>query len=292
MSGLENEQNNEYIIEAEDVFYSYEEEGSYSLNGVSLKIPRGKKVAFLGANGSGKSTFFLCCNGICKPKSGTIRVNGKAVDYSKKGLLDLRSRVGIVFQDPDNQLFLASVYQEISFGPMNLGISEEKVRSDVEEVMDSLEITPFGDRPAHALSGGQKKQVSIADVLVMHPEVMILDEPAAALDAKHTKMVNQIVKRLADEGITILMATHDIDYALDWADIMVLMHEGKVLLLGEPITVCRNKEALAMTNQEEPAALRLFDRLTEKGILDVGLKPPVNMTELEQYIVNKGGERN
>ena len=138
--------------------------------------------------------------------------------------------------------------------------------------------------PAHALSGGQKKQVSIADILVMHPEVIILDEPAAALDAKHTKIVNQIVDGLAEEGITILMATHDIDYALSWADEIVLMHEGRVLRHADPVTVCTDQEALAMTNQEEPAVLKLFARLQKKGILGGGLKPPVNIRELEYYI--------
>lgn len=272
------------IIEAKDIHFSYEEGGEHSLNGVSLKIRKGSKVAFMGANGCGKSTFFLCCNGIYKPDSGSILYKGKPVDYSKKGLLDLRSKVGIVFQDPDNQLFSASVYQEISFGALNMGMAVDEARAEVESVIEYLEITPFRDRPAHALSGGQKKQVSIADILVMHPEVMILDEPAAALDAKHTKKVNQIVDKLAGEGITILMSTHDIDYALSWADEIVLMHEGKVLLQADPVTVCTDKETLGLTNQEEPAVLRLFERLCSKSILQKGLKPPVCMEELEHYI--------
>lgn len=272
------------IIEVKNVHFSYEEGGPDSLDNVSLKIRRGSKVAFMGANGCGKSTFFLCCNGIHKPCKGTILFNGKPIDYSKKGLLNLRGKVGIVFQDPDNQLFSASVYQEISFGALNMGMRPEKAKKEVEDVMDYLEITPFRDRPTHALSGGQKKQVSIADILVMHPDVMILDEPGAALDAKHTKKVNEIVDKLAEEGITILMATHDVDYALSWADEIILMHEGKVLLQADPVTVCTNGEALIMTNQEEPAVLRLFRQLCSKGILKQDLKPPVSMKELECYI--------
>ena len=272
------------IIEAREVRYSYEEGGQPSLDGVSLKIKRGKKVAFMGANGSGKSTFFLCCNGIYRPDSGTVLVAGQPLDYSRKGLMAVRRRVGLVFQDPDNQLFSASVYQEISFGPMNLGMPEDEVRREIERVMDYLEITPFRERPAHALSGGQKKQVTIADVLVMHPDVIILDEPASALDAKHTKLMNQIVDKLAREGITILMATHDIDYALEWADEIVLMHEGKVLLQADPVTVCESREALAMTSQEEPAVLKLFRRLVERGVLEEGLRPPVSFGQLERYI--------
>lgn len=276
------------IIEVKNVYFSYEEGGPDSLDNVSLKIRRGSRVAFMGANGCGKSTFFLCCNGIHKPCKGTILFNGKPVDYSKRGLLDLRGKVGIVFQDPDNQLFSASVYQEISFGALNMGMGPEKAKKEVEEVMDYLEITPFRDRPTHALSGGQKKQVSIADILVMHPDVMILDEPGAALDAKHTKKVNEIVDKLAEEGITILMATHDVDYALSWADEIILMHEGKVLLQADPVTVCTNVEALTMTNQEEPAVLRLFRQLCSKGVLKQDLKPPVSMKELESYIEQTG----
>lgn len=272
------------IIETRDVHYSYEEGGQPSLDGVSLKIKRGKKVAFIGANGSGKSTFFMCCNGIYRPDRGAVLVAGQPIDYSRKGLTAVRRRVGLVFQDPDNQLFSASVYQEISFGPMNLGMPEDEVRKEIERVMDYLEITPFRERPAHALSGGQKKQVTIADVLVMHPDVIILDEPASALDAKHTKLMNQIVDKLAREGITIMMATHDMDYALEWADEIVLMHEGKVLLQADPVTVCESREALAMTNQEEPAVLKLFRRLVERGVLEEGLRPPVSFGQLERYI--------
>ena len=206
------------ILKAENLYYSYDDEKSHSLNGLSLEIERGKKVAFMGANGSGKSTFFLCCNGIHRPSNGKIYLNGKPVDYSKKGLLDLRQRVGIVFQDPDNQLFSASVYQEISFGILNLGVPENQAKEEVEKVIRDLEITSFRHKPTHALSGGQKKQVSIADILVMHPEIIILDEPAAALDPKHTQMVNAIVDEMTENQITVLMSTHDVDYAYEWAD--------------------------------------------------------------------------
>lgn len=272
------------IIEARNLHYSYDDGEEHSLNGVDLKLRRGKKTAFMGANGSGKSTFFLCCNGIIKPDSGMLLFNGQPVKYDKKSLLALRSKVGIVFQDPDDQLFSASVFQEISFGILNLGVSEAKAREAVEQVIEYLDITPFRHKPSQALSGGQKKQVSIADILVMKPDVIILDEPAAALDPKHTKMVNAIVDRLADDGITVLMATHDIDYALSWADEIVLMHEGRVLIQGDPLTVCENDRLLAATNLEVPAVLQLFHRLCHKGILRSGLRAPRNLQELEAYI--------
>ena len=256
------------------------------LNGLSLEIKRGQKVAFMGSNGSGKSTFFLCCNGIHRPSSGTLYFDGEPVTYDKKGLLKLRSKVGIVFQDPDNQLFSASVYQEISFGILNLGVSEEDAKKEVEEVIDHLEITPFRHKPTHSLSGGQKKQVSIADILVMHPDIIILDEPAAALDPKHTTMVNHIVNRLTEAGITVLMATHDVNYAYEWADEIMLFHEGKVLMHGTPADVFSNKAVLARTNLEPPAVLELFDSLCMKGILKPTLPVPKNLKTLEKYIAD------
>lgn len=274
------------ILKAENLYFSYDDENSHSLNGLSLEIKRGHKVAFMGANGSGKSTFFLCCNGIHRPSSGTLYFNGEPIDYSKKGLLDLRAKVGIIFQDPDNQLFSASVYQEISFGILNLGVSEEKAKEEVEQVIDYLEITPFRHKPTHALSGGQKKQVSIADILVMHPEIIILDEPAAALDPKHTTMVNHIVDRLTDEGITVLMSTHDVNYAFEWADDIFLFKDGKVLMQGTPVEVFSNQSALAETNLEQPAVLQLFHSLCRKGILKSSLPLPRNLAVLEKYIEN------
>lgn len=275
----------EWILEAENLYYKYEENETPSLNGVNIKIARGEKIAFLGANGSGKSTFFLCLNGILRPEKGQVRLNGEAVDYSRKGLLSLRKKVGIVFQDPDSQLFFADVYQEISFGILNMGLSEEEARREVDRIIERLGISSLKDRPTHALSGGQKKMVSIADILVMHPEVVILDEPAAALDAKHVEKVNRAVEDMTKEGITVLMATHDMDYAYEWADRMVLMCEGKVLKEGTPLEVCADKEALKKTNLTPPAVLTMFEALTKGGRLDGTLIPPASMEELKDYIL-------
>lgn len=234
----------------------------------------------MGGNGSGKSTFFLCLNGIRKPDSGRICINGTPIEYTRKGLLDIRGKVGIVFQEPDNQLFSASVYEEISFGILNLGADEQTARREVEQVIRELEITPFQERPAHALSGGQKKQVAIADILVMNPEVMILDEPASALDPVHTRKVQEIVGRLTDKGITVLMATHDMDYAYSWADEIVLMHEGRVLRQGPPDEVCADLETLEEAGLEQPSVLRLYECLRCKGVISRADRLPRSTEEL------------
>ena len=276
--------NHDVILKAENLYFSYDDEKTHSLNGLSLEIRKGRKIAFMGANGSGKSTFFLCCNGIHQPTSGTLYFHGEPVNYSREGLLKLRQKVGIVFQDPDNQLFSASVYQEISFGILNLGVSEEEAKKEVEAIIEEMESTPYRHKPTHALSGGQKKQVSIADILVMHPEIVILDEPAAALDPKHTALVNDAVDRMTADGITVLMATHDVNYAFEWADEVVLLKDGQVLMHGAPTEVFSNRTALAQTNLEQPAALQLFDSLCQKGILKTSLPVPHNLAALEAYI--------
>ncbi len=273
----------EIIIKAESLCFTYED-GTQALKGIDLEIRRGRKVAFLGANGSGKSTFFFCLNGIHQPLSGRLFYDGEPYRYDKEGLLNLRSKVGIVFQDPDSQLFSASVYQEISFGAMNLGLPVDEVKARVEQSIEDLEITSFRDKPTHFLSGGQKKQVSIADILVMHPEVIVLDEPAAALDPKHTEIVNHLIDKLAQRGITTIISTHDVNHAYGWADDVVLFHGGRVLMAGSPEEVFSDSEALTKTNLEKPAALRLFEDLCEKGILDQSLPLPRTLDTLEEYI--------
>lgn len=271
------------IIKAENLCYTYED-GTEALKGIDLTIEAGKKVALLGANGSGKSTFFLCLNGVNQPQKGTLYLHDKPYDYSKNGLLHLRSKVGIVFQDPDSQLFSASVYQEISFGAMNLGLEEEEVKKRVEKSIEDLEITPFRHKPTHFLSGGQKKQVSVADILVMDPEVIVFDEPAAALDPKHTKILNHLIDKLSERGITIIISTHDVDFAFGWADEAVLFHNGKVLRQSAPEEVFAAEEDLEKTNLTKPAALRLFDNLVKNGVLPEGLAVPRDLDTLEKYI--------
>ena len=279
------EEENNWVVEAEQLSYTYEGNEKKALDGISLKLKKGRKTAFMGGNGSGKSTLFLCMNGILKPQEGRMLISGRPVEYTRKGLLDVRRKVGIVFQEPDDQLFSASVYQEISFGILNLGVDEESARKEVEEVIKKMGITPFRDRPAHALSGGQKKLVAIADILVMHPEVLILDEPAASLDPKHRKLVRDIIGQLSDSGLTILMATHDVDYAYAWADEIVLMHEGSVLKSGAPLEVCSDRGALEKANLEVPAVLRLYEKMREKGMVSPEGGIPRTMEELERRLV-------
>ena len=275
--------NTDIIIRAERLCYRYED-GTNALNGMDLSVRRGEKLAVMGANGSGKSTFFLCLNGVHRPSSGTVYLDGRPLDYSKKGLLALRRRVGIVFQDPDQQLFSADVFGEISFGPLNLGLDEEEARRRVEDVIRELNIAEFQDKPVHFLSGGQKKRVAIADILVMRPDVMILDEPTAALDPKHARLVDSIIDGLSENGMTVILSTHDVNRALSWADSVALLDGGKVLIKGTPEAVFQNEQLLRRASLETPAVIRLFNVLTEKKLLPAGLPVPRSERQLEKYL--------
>ncbi|HIY55007.1 MAG TPA: ATP-binding cassette domain-containing protein [Candidatus Dorea merdavium] len=275
---------NDLLLKTENLCYTYEGNTSPALDRLDLSIRRGKRVACMGANGSGKSTFFLCCNGILRPDSGRILFAGQPLDYSRKGLLSLRSQVGIVFQDPDNQLFCASVFQEISFGPLNLGLDEATVRKRVSAVMDRLGITPYADRPVHALSGGQKKLVAIADILVMEPSLILLDEPVASLDPLHTQMVREVIDEIAGEGITVVTATHDVDYAWRWADEILLLGEGRLLAFGSPAEVFSREELLHRAGLTLPRILHLFRTLQQKEILPGSLSCPRTFQELERFL--------
>lgn len=280
---------NEYILEAEHVCFSYENTEKPSLDDFSVKIKKGSRTAVMGANGSGKSTFFLCCNGILRPDRGQILFHGAPVSYKKKDLLALRSKVGIVFQNPDSQLFAASVYQEISFGALNIGMSPDEARREVDAVIQQLGITPFSDRPAHALSGGQKKQVALADILVMHPELLILDEPFASLDPLHCRILNTMIQDLGENpGLTVVTATHDPDFALNWADHVVLLKDGQVLAQGPPLTILSSRKLLEQTGLALPAVLRTFFNLVRAGMLDASLPLPRSFDTLEQYILKAG----
>lgn len=255
------------MIEIKNLNYRYED-GTVALQNVNLTIQKGEKIAIMGPNGSGKSTLFLCLNGVRKPTKGSILVNGEPIAYNRNGLKELRQTIGIVFQNPDHQLFSADVYQEISFGPMNLGLDKEVVRERVESVLASLHIEHLRKRPTHFLSGGQKKQVAIADILAMKPEVILFDEPTAALDFYHSKVVNHMIDELCESGITVIQATHDSDYAMSWADQVIVIQDGKVLVKDTPQNVFQNVELRKRAYIEEPNVIKMYNCLRKTHRID------------------------
>ncbi|MCL6558479.1 MAG: ATP-binding cassette domain-containing protein [Firmicutes bacterium] len=275
----------EYILEAIDVEFAYPD-GTRALKGVSLGIEKGKKVAVLGPNGAGKSTVFLHFNGILRPVRGKIRFAGKDVRYDHASLMELRKNVGIVFQDPDTQLFSASVFQEISFGPLNLGLPGKEVEKRVREAMAATEITHLEKKPTHLLSYGQKKRVSIADILAMEPAVIICDEPTAWLDPKHSLQVLELFDRINRQGTTIIMSTHDVDTAYSWADYIFVMNDGIVVGEGTPEAVFQDEALLRTADLEKPWLVDVYNQLKEKGWINNGKPVPRTKTELFACILS------
>ncbi|MGX9877150.1 ATP-binding cassette domain-containing protein [Streptomyces cellulosae] len=199
------------------------EDGPPVFTGLDFAVREGRALALLGRNGSGKTTLMRLLSGGLRPHGGELLLSGCAVRHDRKGLTALRSTVQLVVQDPDDQLFAASVGQDVSFGPLNLGLPDAEVRARVTEALEALDIAALADRPTHLLSYGQRKRTAIAGAVAMRPRVLILDEPTAGLDPDGQERLLATLDGLRAGGTTVVMATHDVDLALRWADDAALL---------------------------------------------------------------------
>lgn len=272
-----------HALQIQDLHYKYPD-GTIALQGLSTAIERGRKIALLGANGAGKSTFLLHLIGILKPTRGKIFLNGLEIKYSRSSLFDLRSKVGFVFQDPDTQLFSTSVWQEVSFGPMNLGLPKEQVKERVDRALRDTGILSLRDKPTHLLSYGQKKLVSIADILAMEPEVLILDEPTSSLDPQYTLHVMELLNQLNQSGTTVIMATHNVDIAYSWADWVLVMKAGRIAREGKPEEIFSDDQLLEDSGLSKPMLLEIFQELCLNGYLPSNIQIPQKIDEFIQLL--------
>lgn len=253
----------EIILQAQGLQYSYGE-GRMALNGVSMEIAKGEKIAVMGSNGAGKSTFFLHLNGVLTPDGGEIRFRGAAI--TRKTVNELRRHVSIVFQNADDQIIASTVREEVAFGPMNLKLPKEEVLVRVEEALAYMNLSEYRDRAPHYLSGGEKKRVSIADMIAMHPEIIIFDEPTASLDPLNAELLEQVLDRLSAEGKTILLSTHDVDFAYRWAQRLVVFHDGQIIADEDPLRVFQNRAVVRRASLKRPVLLDVYEALAAKGL--------------------------
>ena len=216
------------VIETKDITYEYPD-GTKALDKVNFTVDEGKIVALLGPNGAGKSTLFLHFNGILSPSTGTVIIDGVNVEYDKKDLMQIRQKVGIVFQNPDDQLFAPTVLEDVAFGPMNMALPKEEVEARVKEALLRVGMQGFENKPPHHLSGGQKKRVAIAGILAMKPKIMVLDEPTSGLDPKGASQILRLLYKLNSEGITIVISTHDVDLVPLYASKVYIISEGSII---------------------------------------------------------------
>jgi cobalt/nickel transport system ATP-binding protein len=240
------------LLELENLHYSFPGFDTPALRGASLRLEAGQRVALLGRNGAGKSTLLLHANGILRPAAGEVRVAGAPLVYTRRGLLAARRQVGLVFQNPDDQLFSASVAQDISFGPLNLGLDPVEARRRVAAAAELCDVSDLLDRPTHALSGGQKTRVALAGVLAMEPLIILADEVTAGLDPWMRRQVFTIFNRLVAQDTTVLLATHDVGVVQHWADLAVIMDAGRVVVAAPPAQTLANSELRRLLGPSEP----------------------------------------
>ena len=252
------------MLEVKNIKYSYNADYQ-ALKGVSLKIEKGEMVALLGKNGAGKSTLFLHLNGIYRPDEGQVFIDGEELKYDKKSLLKFRQKVGIVFQNPDDQIFAPTVEEDVAFGPLNLGLPMDEVQDRVEEALSRVGMSGFEKTAPHHLSGGQKKRVAIAGILAMKPEVMVLDEPTAGLDPQGVVDLSILLNELNDEGITIVISTHEVDLVPNYAKKVFVLVDGLLIAEGTPKEIFAKPEILEQANLKVPIVTDLFQQLESEG---------------------------
>ncbi|GAA3120502.1 energy-coupling factor ABC transporter ATP-binding protein [Streptomyces rectiviolaceus] len=254
----------ESLVALRDASYAYED-GPTVLSGLDFDVTEGRALALLGRNGSGKTTLMRLLSGGLRPEQGGLTLRGAPVTYDRKGLTRLRTTVQLVVQDPDDQLFAASVEQDVSFGPLNLGLTDAEVRARVAEALAALDISALADRPTHLLSYGQRKRTAIAGAVAMRPRVLILDEPTAGLDPDGQERLLATLQGLRDAGTTVVMATHDVDLALRWADDAALLTPSGVRT-GPVAQMLAHRDLLAQAGLRLPWGIAVAELLRAKGL--------------------------
>lgn len=263
------------LLRLDQLSYSYDGD-SFALSNINLTLYSHEKVAILGNNGGGKSTLFLCCNGVLTPTSGQLSLQGQSIGAKRTERLSLRKAVGLVFQDPDSQILAGSVEAEVSFGPMNLKLPINTVKQRVNDALSAMDLEDFRHRAPQYLSGGEKKRVSIADVLAMEPELLLLDEPGASLDPANQHLLEDTLDSLTQKGLGLVIATHDLDFAWRWADRILLLSQGKLMADGTPEEIFAQTDLLTQCNLSQPLLYQVGQQL--------GMQPlPRTIKELEQH---------
>lgn len=273
------------LFRLENLSHRYSD-GTLALDDVSLSFAKGERIALLGTNGSGKSTLLNHLNGILKPTSGKIYFEDNPLEYNSKALLNLRKRVGFVFQDPNDQLFAPTVKQDVAFGPLNLGQSPEQVKKVVDEALKIVGMSEFTEKPPHFLSLGQKKRVALAGVLAMQPEVIIMDEPTSNLDPRATSEILHLLLQLNKESaITLLLATHDVDMVPLFANKLYILNKGRLVSEGTPKEIFSDTEMIRKVNLRSPRLTHLFEVLKKENNLPIDEELPLTIGEARKEIL-------
>lgn len=252
-------------LSTENLSFTYPD-GTQALKNINIEIEKGEKVAIIGPNGAGKSTLFSHFNGLTEPTSGCVKIEDKPISFEKDELLKVRQKVGIVFQDPNDQLFAPTVKEDIAFGPMNLGLSYGEVEKRVEDALKMVGMENYEDKTPHHLSGGQQKRIAIAGIIAMKPEIMILDEPTAGLDPDGVEKVLNIMNQLNKEGMTLIISSHDIDMISKYADKIFILYNGEIIESGNKNKIFSDMELLKKAHLRTPITTEILYNLKESGL--------------------------
>ena len=254
------------LLEARSLSHVYQG-GVQALSGINLTVKRGVRLAIVGANGAGKTTLLLHLNGILRPSNGAMFLDGCPVAYGAAYLAAWRKRVGLVLQDADDQLFAATVAEDVSFGPLNIGLSEVQTQSRVFDALQIMGISNLADRSTHMLSFGQKKRAAIAGAIAMQPEVLLLDEPTAGLDHLGSTALLTAMESLETAGTTLVFTTHDVDMAFSFAHEVAVFHDGEVLEQGETVSIFSNDALMEAAGLKKPLVLEIGQQAQALGLL-------------------------
>ena len=252
-------------LSTENLSFTYPD-GTQALKNINIEIEKGEKVAIIGPNGAGKSTLFSHFNGLTEPTSGCVKIEDKPISFEKDELLKVRQKVGIVFQDPNDQLFAPTVKEDIAFGPMTLGLSYDEVEKRVEDALKMVGMENYEDKTPHHLSGGQQKRIAIAGIIAMKPELMILDEPTAGLDPDGVEKVLNIMNQLNEEGMTLIISSHDIDMISKYADKIFVLYNGEIIESGNKNKIFSDMELLKKAHLRTPITTEILYNLKESGL--------------------------
>ena len=252
-------------LETKNLSYTYHD-GTQALKNVNIKIRKGEKIAIMGPNGAGKSTLFSHFNGLNEPTSGHVEIDGEKIIFERDELIKVRQKVGIVFQDPNDQLFAPTVKEDVAFGPMNLGLEYSEVEKRIKESLEMVGMSGFEEKTPHHLSGGQQKRVAIAGIIAMRPDIMILDEPTAGLDPEGVDKVLDILNNLNNEGISIVISSHDIEMVNQFADKIFVLHDGEIIAEGDKHQIFSDKELLKKAHLKAPVTTEILYKLKENGL--------------------------
>lgn len=252
-------------LETKNLSFTYPD-GTEALKNVNIQIKKGEKIAIMGPNGAGKSTLFSHFNGLSEPTSGHVEIDGEKIVFTREELLKVRQKVGIVFQDPNDQLFAPTVKEDVAFGPMNLGLDYDEVNARIKEALEMVGMSGFEDKTPHHLSGGQQKRVAIAGIIAMRPEIMILDEPTAGLDPEGVDKVLNILNKLNEEGMSIIISSHDIEMINHFADKIFVLYGGEIIAKGDKHQIFSDKELLKKAHLKAPITTEILYKLKKNGL--------------------------